>query len=134
MSMPTENAGKTVFEPFGRRLGPFMRWRGSGKMPLRRAFGALALKNTDNKRLKRSKRRGRKRTARSASADGALPHHDLRGRPRAALILRELLPYTPGDVLVDLRVRAVGLGDDDGMALIRRGADVEMKRNLAQER
>src|SRR5713101_10215584 len=63
-----------------------------------------------------------------------LTHHDARRRAGPALGSRKLLPYPAGDVLVDLGVRAVGLGDDDGMARIRGGADVEVQRHLAQER
>src|SRR3954452_24782350 len=63
----------------------------------------------------------------------ALSHHDLRRRARSALVGVELLPHPAGDVLVDLRVRAVGLGDHDREAVVRRGADVEMQRYLAEE-
>src|SRR5579883_549410 len=64
----------------------------------------------------------------------ASAHHDARRRTSPALVRRELLPHPAGNVPVDLRMRAVGHGDDDGMAAVRRGPDVEMQRHLAEER
>src|SRR5260221_4371357 len=60
----------------------------------------------------------------------ALTHHDARRGARTALVGGELLPHPPGDVLVGLGVRAVGHGDDDRVAAVGRGADVEMQRDL----
>src|SRR5947208_7297906 len=70
----------------------------------------------------------------NAPSPARLPNDDARRGARPALGGRELLPHPAGDVPVDLGVRAVGLGDDDGMARIGRRADVEMERHLAQER
>src|SRR5260370_9577409 len=63
-----------------------------------------------------------------------LTHHNTRRGARAALVGGELLPYPAGDVLVGLGMRAVRLGDNDRMATVGRGADVEMQRDLAEER
>src|SRR5882762_7057771 len=73
-------------------------------------------------------------TGTSAGRAPALAHHDARRGAGPALVGGELLPHPAGDVLVGLGVRAVGFGYDDGMPTVGRGADVEMQRDLAQER
>src|SRR5690349_2398182 len=53
---------------------------------------------------------------------------------RAALLAAfQRRPDPLGDVAVDAGVLAVGLGGDDGSAVVGMGADVEMQGHLAQE-
>src|SRR6188508_2199744 len=58
------------------------------------------------------------KTVKNGRKRRALTHHDARRRAGAALVGRELLPDSSGDVLIDLRMHAVGLGDDDRMTAV----------------